>query len=208
MVGFVGSKVGMTSAFDENGSVLGVSVIRIEDNLVLGVKTKASDGYSAVQLGYGQDKKEKRKAVLGQYKKTKNKPPKKVKEFRFEEGEKEFSVGSVLSLKEIENFKFVNVKGTSIGKGFQGVVKRWNMRGGPKTHGSGFHRMPGSIGNCSDPARVFKGKKMPGRMGGGKVMVKNLQVIKVDVENKLLLVKGGIPGFKSNYVYITKGDKA
>ncbi len=205
MIGFIGNKIGMTTVFDENGSVEGATIIKVEDNKVLEVKTKDKYNYSALKIGYGVDKKEKRKVVLGQYKK---KPvPKKIKEFRLKEDDSEYKVDDVLNLKFFENLKYVNVRGQSFGKGFQGVVKRWNMHGGPATHGSRFHRVPGSIGNCSDPARVFKGKKMPGRMGDQQVMVKNLKILKVDVNNKLLLIKGSVPGYKNNLVYITKGTK-
>ncbi len=205
MVGLIGSKIGMVSFFDESDGAIGVSVIKVDGSEVLEVKSESKYGYSALKLGYGVNKKEKRKPVVSQYKGRSI--PKKIKEFRLSQDEQDKKAGDVLGVEELEGINCVDVRGVSIGKGFQGVMKRWNMHGGPDTHGSRFHRVPGSIGNCSDPARVFKGKKMPGQMGRKNTVVKNLKVVQVDKKNGLLLVKGSIPGNKDNLVYITPGAK-
>lgn len=204
----IGKKVGMTSVFTDDGKMIPVTVLDVNENYVLGYRSSEKDGYSAIRLARGVNKKEKRKSIINRYKDKK--VPKYVKEFRVDESDiddslvgKELS-GELLLNKEV---KFIDVVGKSKGKGFQGVMKRHNFAGGPSGHGSHFHRAPGSIGNCSDPGRVFKGRKMPGRMGGEFVTTQNLQVVKIDTENNLVLVKGSVAGCNGSVVYLKKQIK-
>ncbi|MEP3211026.1 MAG: 50S ribosomal protein L3 [Maribacter sp.] len=205
MSGLIGKKVGMTSIFDENGKNIPCTVIEAGPCVVTQVRTEEVDGYSALQLGF-DDKAEKRanKAQSGHFKKAGTSPKKKVVEFQDFEGE--FKLGDTLGVDLFEEGEFVDVVGTSKGKGFQGVVKRHGFAGvGQATHGQHNRlRAPGSIGAASYPARVFKGMKMAGRMGGGQVTVQNLRVLKIVPEKNLLVVKGCVPGHKNAYVTIQK----
>ena len=204
----IAKKVGMTSIFQEDGKMIPVTVFDVKNNYVLGYRKLDKDGYFALRLARGIDKKEKRKSILNRYKDKK--VPQHVKEFRIEENEVEDSlVGKEISedLLTLGNADFIDASGTSKGKGFQGVMKRHNFSGGPGGHGSHFHRAPGSIGQCSDPGRVFKGRKMPGRMGGESVTSQNLRVVKVDTENSLVLVKGSVAGCNGSIVYLKKQKK-
>lgn len=206
MLGLIGKKLGMTSIFDESGKNIACTVIETGPCVVTQVKSSETDGYTAVQLSY-DDKKEKNtsQAQQGHFKKAKTTPKRKVVEFR--DFEKEVTLGDTLSVSDIlQEGEWIDVSGTSKGKGFQGVVKRHGFGGvGDKTHGQHNRlRAPGSIGACSTPARVFKGMKMAGRMGGEKVMVENLQVVKILAEKNVIVVKGAIPGAKGGYVIITK----
>jgi len=206
MSGLIGRKVGMTSVFDENGKNIPCTVIQAGPCVVTQVRTEEVDGYSALQLGF-DDKAEKRssKAEIGHFKKAGSSPLKKVIEFRDFEGE--HNLGDTLSVDTVfTEGEFVDVVGTSKGKGYQGVVKRHGFGGvGQATHGQHNRlRAPGSIGAASYPARVFKGMKMAGRMGGERVTVQNLQVMKVIPEKNLLVVKGAVPGHKNGYIMITK----
>lgn len=202
MIGLLGRKIGMTQLFDGDGRRTPVTLIQTGPCTVLGVKKKDKDGYDAVQLGFGE-RKEKRtsRAVLGQFKKLGLPPRRFVREIRTSELEG-LEVGQELKLNQFEAGEFVDVEGVSIGKGFQGVVKRHHFRGGPKSHGSMFGRVAGSIGASSFPSRVVKGMRMPGQMGNQKVTTQNLKVMKVDVENGILAVKGAVPGTESGYVVI------
>jgi len=205
MSGLIGKKVGMTSIFDENGKNIPCTVIEAGPCVVTQVRTEELDGYNALQLGF-DDKAEKRasKAELGHAKKAGTSPKKKVVEFRDFEGE--HKLGDTIGVDLFEEGEFVDVSATSKGKGFQGVVKRHGFAGvGQATHGQHNRlRAPGSIGAASYPARVFKGMKMAGRMGGEKVTVQNLRVLKVVAEKNLLVVKGCVPGHKNAYVTIEK----
>lgn len=205
MSGLIGRKIGMTSIFDENGKNMPCTVIEAGPCVVTQVRTDEVDGYSSLQLGF-DDKAEKRanKAELGHFKKAGTSPKKQVVEFQDFEGE--FKLGDTLKVDLFEEGEFVDVVGTSKGKGFQGVVKRHGFSGvGQATHGQHNRlRAPGSIGAASYPARVFKGMKMAGRMGGGRVTVQNLRVLKVVPEKNLLVVKGCVPGHKNAYVTISK----
>ena len=205
MSGLIGKKVGMTSIFDENGKNMPCTVIEAGPCVVTQVRTEEVDGYSALQLGF-DDKAEKRaiKAQLGHFKKAGTSPKKKVIEFRDFEGE--FKLGDTLGVDLFEEGEFIDVIGTSKGKGFQGVVKRHGFAGvGQATHGQHNRlRAPGSIGAASYPARVFKGMKMAGRMGGDRVTVQNLKVLKIVPEKNLIVVKGCVPGHKNAYVTIQK----
>ena len=205
MSGLIGRKIGMTSLFDENGKNIPCTVIEAGPCVVTQVRTNEADGYEAIQLGF-DDKAEKRatKATVGHFKKAGTSPKYKVVEFKgFEE---EYKLGDVITADFFAEGEFVDVSGTSKGKGFQGVVKRHGFAGvGQATHGQHNRlRAPGSIGAASYPARVFKGMRMAGRMGGDKVKVQNLRVVKVVPEKNILVVKGCVPGHKNSYVIIEK----
>ena len=205
MSGLIGKKVGMTSIFDENGKNLPCTVIQAGPCVVTQVRTEEVDGYSALQLGF-DDKAEKRanKSELGHSKKAGTSPKKKVVEFREFEGE--YKLGDTVGVDLFKEGEFVDVVGTSKGKGFQGVVKRHGFAGvGQATHGQHNRlRAPGSIGAGSDPSRVFKGMRMAGRMGGERVTVQNLKVLKVVPEKNLIVVKGCVPGHNNAYITIEK----
>ncbi len=205
MSGIIGKKIGMTSLFDENGKNIPCTVIQAGPCSVLQVRTVETDGYSAVQLGF-DDKSEKNvgKALAGHFKKAGSTP--KAKLVEFVNGSTELSIGDEVNVKLFGQGEYVDVTGTSKGKGFQGVVKRHNFRGVMQaTHGQHNRlRAPGSIGAGSDPSRVFKGMRMAGRMGGKQVTVQNLQVLRVDEEQNLLVVKGAVPGAKNSYVIVRR----
>ena len=205
MSGLIGKKIGMTSLFDENGKNIPCTVIQAGPCVVTQVRTNEVDGYEALQLGF-DDKAEKRatKAANGHFKKAGTSPKYKVVEFQgFEE---EYKLGESITVEHFAEGEFVDVSGTSKGKGFQGVVKRHNFAGvGQATHGQHNRlRAPGSIGAASYPARVFKGMRMGGRMGGDTIKVQNLRVLKVVAEKNLLVIKGAIPGHTNAYVIIEK----
>ena len=205
MSGLIGRKIGMTSIFDENGKNIPCTVIEAGPCVVTQVRTKEVDGYNALQLGF-DDKAEKRtsKAEQGHFKKAGTSPMRKVVEFRDFEGE--HKLGETVGVDIFVEGEFVDVSATSKGKGFQGVVKRHGFAGvGQATHGQHNRlRAPGSIGAASYPARVFKGMKMAGRMGGEKVKIQNLRVLKVIPEKNLIVLKGCVPGHKNTYVSIEK----
>jgi len=205
MSGLIGKKVGMTSIFDENGKNIPCTVIQAGPCVVTQVRTEEVDGYSALQLGF-DDKAEKRanKAETGHFGKAGSLPKKKVIEFQDFEGE--HKLGDTIGVDLFVEGEFVDVAGTSKGKGFQGVVKRHGFAGvGQATHGQHNRlRAPGSIGAASYPARVFKGMRMAGRMGGERVKVQNLKVLKVVPEKNLIVVKGCVPGHKNAYVTLEK----
>jgi large subunit ribosomal protein L3 len=205
MSGLIGKKIGMTSLFDEQGKNIPCTVIELGPCVVTQVRTEEVDGYSALQLGF-DDKAEKRatNAALGHFKKANTVPKKKVVEFQ--DFEEEYKLGDTLTVELFKEGEFVDVSGTSKGKGFQGVVKRHGFAGvGQATHGQHNRlRAPGSIGAASYPARVFKGMRMAGRMGGDKVKVQNLRVLKVVADKNLLVVKGCVPGSKNAYVIVEK----
>lgn len=192
--GLLGKKEGMTQIFSESGEMLPVTVVRVGPCEVVQVKDEKKDGYNALQLGFeGARERRVKKPQLGHFKKSGISPKKFLKEVRFT-GETPFKVGDTLTVGLFKDVPSVDVVGVSKGKGFSGTIKRWNFQAGPKSHGSMNIRAPGSIGSSAFPSRVFKGKKMPGRMGGKRTTVRNLKVIKVDEEKNLLLVKGAVPG--------------
>jgi large subunit ribosomal protein L3 len=205
MSGLIGRKIGMTSLFDENGKNIPCTVIEAGPCVVTQVRTEEVDGYSALQLGFDDKSvKSSNKALEGHFKKAGTTAKKKVVEFQgFEE---QYKLGDSISVSHFEEGEFVDVSGVSKGKGFQGVVKRHGFAGvGQATHGQHNRlRAPGSIGAASYPARVFKGMRMAGRMGGDKVKVQNLRVLKVVAEKNLLVVKGAVPGHKNAFVTIQK----
>ena len=202
MIGLLGRKVGMTQIFDEEGRQTPVTLIEAGPCVVLRLRNKETDGYSAVQLAFGE-KRESRttRPALGQFKKAGVSPKQFVREIRTEEVEG-LEVGKELKVNQFEAGEFVDVEGISIGKGFQGVVKRHHFAGGPKSHGSMFGRVAGSIGASSFPSRVVKGMRMPGQMGNQQVTVQNLRVVKVDLENNLLAVRGAVPGTETGFLVI------
>lgn len=207
MNGLIGKKIGMTSVFTEAGRNLACTVVELGPCVVTQVKTEDTDGYNALQLGFGEAKaKNTSNPMTGHFDKAKTAPKRKVVEFRdFDMVEK--ALGDVIKVDEIFNEgDLISAIGTSKGKGFQGVVKRYNFKGvGDATHGQhNRQRAPGSIGAASYPARVFKGMRMGGRMGGERVNVKNLEVVKIFPEKNLMLVKGAIPGHKGSYVILQK----
>ena len=193
----LGRKLGMTQVFDEDDNVVPVTVIQAGPCTVSQVKTKATDGYDAVQIGFGDIKpKHVNKPMAGHFK-----PMRYLREIRVPEGE-EHKCGDVVSVADFAECAAVDVTGTSKGKGFQGTIKRWNFSRGPMTHGSRNQRRPGSIGQCAYPARVRKGLHMAGHMGDERVTVKNLKVVRVDAEQNLMLVKGAVPGGKNAIVSV------
>jgi len=205
MSGLIGKKIGMTSLYDEKGNNLACTIIEAGPCVVTQIKNEEKDGYNSVQLGF-LDKKERNinKAEAGHFKNAKTAPKSNL--FEFKNFENELSVGDVLNVNHFNEGEFVDISGTSKGKGFQGVVKRHGFAGvGQSTHGQHNRlRAPGSIGAASYPARVFKGMKMAGQMGNEKVTVQNLKVIKVVPEKNLLVIKGCVPGHKNSIVTIRK----
>ena len=209
MSGLLGKKIGMTHIYDEAGKMVPVTVIEAGPCVVTQVRTIEKDGYSAIQLGFDA-KKEKNATKLGHFAKAGTTPKKLVREFtRFEEGHRK-SLGETLTVDVFMEGEYVDVSGISKGKGFQGVVKRHHFNGvGQATHGQHNRlRKPGSIGACSYPAKVFKGMRMGGHMGGDRVTVQNLVVVKVDAENNLIAIKGAVPGPKGGVLCITDAVKA
>jgi len=204
MAGIIGKKIGMTSVYSAEGKNLPCTIIEAGPCVVTQIKTQEKDGYESVQLGF-EDKKEKNtpKAMLGHFSKAKTTPKKKIVEFK---GLKEVNLGDSVTVDQFQEGEFVDVVGTSKGKGFQGVVKRHNFGGvGQSTHGQHNRmRAPGSIGAASYPARVFKGMKMGGRMGGDRVKSINLEVLRIVPEKNLLIVKGSVPGSKGSYLIVEK----
>ena len=204
MAGIIGKKIGMTSVYSADGKNLPCTIIEAGPCVVTQIKTQEKDGYESVQLGF-EDKKEKNtpKAMLGHFAKAKSTPKRKIVEFK---GLNEVNLGDSVTVDQFQEGEFVDVVGTSKGKGFQGVVKRHNFGGvGQATHGQHNRmRAPGSIGAASYPARVFKGMKMGGRMGGDRVKSINLQVLKIVPEKNLLIVKGSVPGSKGSYLIVEK----
>ena len=205
MVGLIGKKVGMTQVFDESGILTPVTVIKIEDNYVVGERTTERDGYQACVLGSADMKPSRvNKPRAGQFKGG-TKPQKHIIEFR-EFGTK-YKVGQKFGVDIFDGISYVDVTGISLGKGYQGVMKRHNFGGGRKTHGSKFHREAGSTGMAATPSKVFKGTKMAGRMGGVRSTVQNLRVVGLDAERQSLLVRGAVPGRRNGMVIVKKARK-
>jgi len=204
MSGLIGKKIGMTSIYDESGKNIPCTVIQAGPCVVTQVRTKEVDGYEALQLGF-DDKAEKQstKALNGHFKKAGTTAKRRVVEFQgFEQ---DLKLGDQILVDHFEEGEFVDVSGTSKGKGFQGVVKRHGFAGSERTHGQqSMNRAPGSVGAASYPARIFKGMRMGGRMGGDTVKVQNLRVLKVVKDKNLIVVKGAVPGHKNSYVIIQK----
>ena len=209
-IGLVGRKAGMTRVFTEDGASVPVTVIEVEPNRVTSVKSVEADGYAAIQVTTGSRKaKHLTKAQAGQYAKAGVEAGRALLEFRLAEGDEAPAVGGELTVSLFEAGQMVDVTGTSKGKGFQGAVKRWNFRTQDATHGNSLsHRAPGSIGMCQTPGRVFKGKKMAGQMGNVRCTVQSLEIVRVDAERNLLLVKGAVPGATGSDVIVRSAVKA
>ena len=206
MKGILGRKVGMTEVFTTDGKLIPVTVIEVEPNVVTQIKTVEKDGYAAIQLG-AFDKKDKAasKPEKGHAKKANTSPKRFLKEIRGVDTAS-YTLGQVIEADVFKSGDTVDVTGTSKGKGFQGVIKRWGQSRGPETHGSTYHRRVGSLGTMR-PMRVLKGKKLPGHMGNEQITIQNLMVVEVDTENKYILVSGNVPGAKNSYVFIKEAIK-
>ena len=205
MLGLMARKVGMTQVFDETGSLVPVTVVRVEPNVVIAQKTEEKDGYKAVVLGIDELKESRvSKPYAGQFPESIT-PLKTVREFR--DFEKEVAPGDKLGAELFEGIRYVDVCGISKGKGFQGVMKRWGFGGGRKTHGSKFHREPGSTGQSTYPHKSFKNVKLPGRMGRERVTTLSLRVVKVDTEKQLVLIRGTVPGINKGIVVVRAAVK-
>jgi len=206
-IGIVGKKAGMTRIFTEDGQSVAVTVLEVAPNRITQVKTAETDGYSALQITYGEKKASRiTKAEAGHFAKANVQAGRGVHEFRTEEG---LAVGEELTVAQFEAGQKVDVTGVSKGKGFQGGVKRWGFKMQDATHGNSLsHRAPGSIGQCQTPGRVWKGKKMAGHMGAEQVTTQSLEVVRVDAENNLLLVKGAVPGATGSDVIVKPAVKA
>ena len=197
-----GTKLGMTQVFDENDNMVPVTVVQAEPNTICQVKTAETDGYEAVQLGFGAIKAKKvNKPMAGHFAKQGVEPVRHLREVRVDNAA-DYKSGDTVTIANFADTKFVDVTGTSKGKGFAGVMRRYNFQGGPGGHGAHFHRAPGSVGMCATPSRVFKGMRLPGHMGVDTVTVKNLEVVRVDEEQNLILIKGALPGGKNATVRI------
>ena len=207
--GIIGKKIGMTQVFDANGKVVPVTVVEAGPCPVVQKKTVEVDGYAAVQLGFAVQKQQRvTKPLKGHFAKADVAPQKVLKEFRFADTSA-FEVGSVVKADVFAAGDKVDVTGTSKGKGTAGAIKRWNFSRLKETHGTGpVARHAGSLGACSDPSRVYKGKKLAGHLGAERVTVQNLDIVKVDAENNLIAIKGAIPGPKGGYVVIADAKKA
>ncbi len=205
MAALIGKKIGMTRIFDDEGAAVPVTIVEAGPCPVLQIKTAETDGYTAVQLGFGAQKdKRANKAEKGHAAKAGvDVAPRLVREFDISDDD-EYEIGQAITVEIFGAGDTVRVVGTTKGKGFQGVVKRWGFAGRPASHGHPMSRNPGSIGPGTDPSRVIKGKKLPGRMGGVRATIGNLKVVRVDLERNLLFIKGGVPGSRNSYLLIQK----
>ncbi len=209
-IGLVGKKSGMTRVFTEDGASVPVTVIEVSPNRITRLKTEERDGYTAIQVTAGAVKQNRvSKPVAGEFAKASVPAGRGLWEFRVDELPEELEVGGEITVEQFEEGQKVDVRGVSKGKGYAGTIKRWNFRGQDNTHGNSIsHRAPGSIGQCQTPGRVFKGKKMAGHLGSVKVTTQNLEVVRVDNERNLLLIKGAVPGPAGGDVYIRPAVKA
>ena len=204
----IGKKLGMTQIFDETGRVIPVTIIEAMPNVIAQVKNVETDGYNAIQLAYGEVKESRvNKPVKGHFSKAGITPKKHLREFRVDSVDS-YKVGDEIKADTFTAGDKIDVQGTSKGKGFQGVIKRHGQSRGPMGHGSMYHRRPGSMGPTSTPGRVFKGKKLPGHMGVDTITIQNLDVVKVDMDKNVILVKGSVPGVKGAILKIKTSVKA
>jgi large subunit ribosomal protein L3 len=203
----IGKKIGQTTYFEESGKATHVTILEVGPCVIIQKKTADKEGYTALQIGFGE-KKEKHttKSLQGHFKKSGATPKKVLKEVKVEDADS-FQVGQTLTVENYKNVSWVDVTGVTKGKGFQGVVRRHGFRGGRNSHGSMFHRAPGGIGASSDPSRVYPGTRMPGHMGTTQNTVMNLKVVKVDSENNLLFIKGAVPGADGEIVTVRPSVK-
>jgi len=202
----LGKKIGMTQIFNSDGKVEPVTVVEAGPCFVIQKKSTARDGYESIQVGFG-DKREKlaNKPEIGHYSKSKVSPKRYLREIRVESSES-YELGQAITVDQWSDGEIVDVTGTTLGKGFAGAIKRHNFNRGPMGHGSMYHRRPGGLG-ATDPARVFKGRKLPGRFGGATVTIQNLKIVKVDPEKNLLLIRGAVPGVKGGLVIVRDSVK-
>lgn len=206
--GLIGKKLGMTQIFAEDGRRIPVTVVEAGPCVVLQKKTVEKDGYNAIQVGFeSREAARSPKALVGHCKPAGQGAFRFLRELRLDDVD-QYNIGDLIGAAQFEPGDYVDVTGTSIGKGFQGVIKRWGFKGGRSSHGSRFHRAPGSIGCSATPSRVFKNKKMPGQMGNEKVTIQRLQVVRVDAAENILLVKGALPGSTNELVLIKSSVKA
>lgn len=206
--GIIGKKMGMTQIFLEDGNRIPVTIVQAGPCIVTQKKTMEVDGYSALQVGFESiSAAVATKPHLGHCTKSGQGVFRYLKELKLD-GISDLNVGDMLTVSQFQPGDYIDVTGTSIGKGFQGVIKRWNFSGGRASHGSRFHRAPGSIGASATPSRVFKNKKMPGQLGNTKVTVQRLQIVSVDASQSLLLIKGAVPGHRNNILLIKNSVKA
>ncbi len=207
MIGLLAKKLGMTQVFNEHGRTVAVTVLQAGPCAVTQVKTDEKDGYRAVQLGFETIKEAKlTKSLQAHFKKAGTATMRFLREFRLSNGE-QYALGQQVTVEAFKEGELVDVTGTSIGKGFQGGMKRWHWKGGPATHGSTSHRGPGSIGSTTDPGRVFKGHHLPGHMGDEQVTVQNVRIMKIDPSANLLLIQGAVPGPENRLVIVNKSTK-
>ena len=205
-IGLLGNKIGMTQIFDELGNIIPVTILKVGPCFVTQIKTEATDGYNAIQIGYNNvSSKSLNQPKLGHLQKSNIQPVKYLKEFRVST-DQEFEIGQILKVDLLSPGQLVNIKGKTIGKGFAGLQKRHNFTRGPMTHGSKNHRAPGSIGMGTTPGRVLPGKKMAGQLGNKVITVKKLKVIQLNLDENILIVKGSIPGKPGNLLSIVPSD--
>lgn len=207
MNGILAKKIGMTQVFEESGNLVPVTVLQAGPMVVVQKKTVETDGYNAVVVGFGEiNEKNVNKPRKGQFKKANASYKRYLREFKVEDVEK-YNLGDEITVEIMDGVEFVDVIGTSKGKGTQGVIKRHGFGRGRESHGSKFHRMPGGMGAATWPGKVFKGHRMMGRMGNERVTVQNLKVVKVDKENGIILIKGAVPGPKKGLITVRKAIK-
>jgi len=200
----IGKKIGMTQLFDDTGRVVPVSVIQAGPCPITQVKTQEKEGYSAIQIGFDEKRSKRTTSPMqGHFKKAGCAPQRIVREVRLDDVA-EYAVGAAVDVSAFEGVEKVHVTGTSKGRGFAGTVKRHNFKVGRRTHGNSNHRAPGSVGQCATPSRIFKGKKLPGRMGGVQCTTRNCSLVRIDTENNLLFVMGSVPGANNGIVFIHK----
>jgi large subunit ribosomal protein L3 len=205
-IGLLGNKIGMTQIFDESGNIIPVTILKVGPCVITQIKSTLKDGYNSIQIGYGNvSGKSLNQPKLGHLQKSNLQPLKYLKEFRVNEIE-EFEIGQVLNVDSFSTGQLVNIRGKSIGKGFSGLQKRYNFTRGPMTHGSKNHRAPGSIGMGTTPGRVLPGKKMAGQLGNKMITVKKLNVIQINLNENILVVKGSVPGKPGNLLSIVPSE--
>jgi large subunit ribosomal protein L3 len=202
VVGLLGNKIGMTQIFDESGNIIPVTILKVGPCVITQIKTQLKDGYDSIQIGYGNvPNKALTQPELGHLQKSSIQPLKYLKEFRIDETDN-FEIGQVLNVSEFSTGQLVNIRGKSVGKGFTGLQKRYSFSRGPMTHGSKNHRAPGSIGMGTSPGRVLPGKKMAGQVGNKIATIAKLKIIKVNLEENILVIKGSVPGKPGNLLSI------
>jgi large subunit ribosomal protein L3 len=202
-IGLLGNKIGMTQIFDESGNIIPVTILKVGPCVITQIKTVLKDGYNSIQIGYGKvASKSLTQPELGHLQKSNIQPLKYLKEFRLNEDLEQFEIGQILNVDSFQVGQFINIRGKSIGKGFSGLQKRYNFARGPMTHGSKYHREPGSIGMGTTPGRVLPGKRMAGQLGNKLTTIKKLKVIQTNSEENILVVKGSVPGKPGNLLSI------